>query len=118
MNDQPKKEHKRYTEEKEILEAIDAARKKAAEFEKEADGFDSLKLTAARKAANEEQKEGDAFCAQFWRDQMEEYKQKGDKCRQQANRIHNVRLRSLGEKLAELRTEVMNFMGGDGSVAA
>lgn len=112
------KENKRYYEEIEILKAIDIARKKADEYEKEAKAFDSLKLTAAHKAANEEQEEGDAFCAQFWRDQMEEYKLKACKKRAQCNRIHNVRLRDLGEKLAELRTEAMSFLGGDGSVQA
>lgn len=115
---QKQKQRKRFEREQEILDAIDAAKNKVAEYMKEAAGFDHLKAEAALKSAKEEQIEGDAFCAQFWRDQMDEYKKKAEKKHQQANRIRDVRLKELGEKLAQMRTEPMMFLAGDKSVAA
>ena len=110
------KERKRYGTEQEILDAIDRARLRAATLLTEAAEFDRLKLDAARNASGMEQTGGDEASAQFWRDQMNEYKRKAEGRRVTYNGIMSRELKFLGEKLAELRTEPMNFLAGDSSV--
>lgn len=110
------KEQKRFETEQEILNAIDKAKHKAIELEAQACEFDRLMKDAARSAAELEQKEGEPQSATFWRDQMQEYKLNAAKLRVTVNGINNNKLKMLSEKLAEMKTEPMNFLAGDRSV--
>jgi hypothetical protein len=118
MNDiikQPKPK-RRFTIERDILDAIEALQKKAGEHEKRAKEFDGLKKNAAEHAAKADA-EG-TLGGEFWRDQMQEFKLKAEKSRLSAGNIRDKRLKALQDKLAEFQTEPMMFLGCDNSIQA
>ena len=115
MNQIQPKTQKRYESEQEIIDAIDTAKVQVAQLEVQAAEFDRLKSEAAANSAkaDEDLQPGPA---EFWKDQMHEFKKKAEKLRKRVNSINGSKLISLKERLAEFRTEPMNFMGGDNSI--
>jgi hypothetical protein len=109
-----KREQKRYATEQVILDAMEAAKHRAAALEKKALELDGERLMARNNAAKADA--DGTIDGEFWRDQMQEFALKADALRRAANSLKDTKVRNLGEKLAALRTEVMPFMGGDNSV--
>lgn len=109
--------NRRYSSEQEILDAIDAAHKKAAALDVEAHDFDLLKEEAIGNAIKSADEGADGM-AEFWRDKMHEYKSLAAKRRRSADNLRDKKCLELGRLLSAFRTEPMAFLAGDRGVSA
>jgi len=105
---------KQYTTEQEILDDIEAARKKITVLENEAAVLDASAEECFKNSLDPKYDEKDA---NWLKEQGHEKRDKANHCRVSVTNLLDGRLPILGSTLAAFRTEPMYFLNGERSVS-